>query len=62
MSATWMRRERAISKASGLISRPSADMTPAPTGKITRGILSLRAIASACSGPEPPNATMLPER
>ena len=35
-------------------------MTPAPTGNTTRGILSLRAIASACSGPEPPNATMLP--
>ena len=51
MSARWMRRERAISKASGLISRPSADITPAPTGKMTRGILSLRAIASACSGP-----------
>ena len=62
MSAMWMRRERAISKLSGLISSPSADMTPAPTGKITRGILSLLAIANACSGPEPPNATMLPAR
>ena len=37
-------------------------MTPAPTGNTTRGILSFLAIASACSGPEPPNATMLPER
>jgi hypothetical protein len=62
MSSTWMRRERAVSKASGLISSPSADITPAPTGKITRGILSLRAMARACSGPEPPKATMLPER
>ena len=33
-------------------------MTPAPIGNTTRGIRSLRAMASACAGPEPPNATM----
>ena len=53
-----MRREREISKPSGLTSNPSADITPAPMGKMTRGIRSLRAIASACTGPEPPNATI----
>ena len=38
---------------------PSADITPAPIGKIGRGVLSLRAIASACTGPEPPNASIV---
>ena len=33
-----------------------------PKGKTTRGILSFLAMPSACSGPEPPNAIMLPER
>ena len=47
---------------SGLTSIPNADMTPAPDGKITCGILSLRAIRSAWMGPQPPKATMLQPR
>ena len=51
-----------VSWLSGLTSRPNADMTPAPPGKITSGIFNLRAIRVAWIGPLPPKAIMLHPR
>ena len=61
-SSTSRRSDLIVSWLSGLTSRPKADMTPAPAGKTTCGIFSLRAIRKAWMGPHPPKAIMLQPR
>ena len=59
---TTARSARKVSKANGLASRPTADMTPAATGSTTTGTRSLRATRQAWAGPLPPKATMAQPR
>ncbi len=61
-SSSSTRCERTASNESGETSSPTADITPAPTGKTTLGMRSLRATRSAWIGPEPPKAIMLQRR